>query len=146
MLEQLAIGGLLIITTFIFQAFAFDLIIKRVLWMEKKTLRRFKNIWKSLVFVVIISSISIVLIIDIWLWGAFYLYADILPDLESALYFSATTFTTVGYGDVFLDKSWRLLSSIESMNGFLLFGWATAFLWEMITRIYHKEGKALERR
>lgn len=50
-----------------------------------------------------------------------------LPDFESALYFSATSFTTLGYGDVVLDPKWRLFGAIERANGLLLFGWSTAF-------------------
>jgi hypothetical protein len=35
-----------------------------------------------------------------------------LPDLESALYFSVVKFTTLGYGDLVLTDSGRILSAI----------------------------------
>ena len=36
-----------------------------------------------------------------------------MPDLQSALYFSAVTYTTTGYGDLVLPKEWRLVGAIE---------------------------------
>jgi voltage-gated potassium channel Kch len=37
----------------------------------------------------------------------YYLWSDAIPDLASALYFSAVTYTTTGYGDVVLPQQWR---------------------------------------
>lgn len=146
LLEQLMIGGVMIMITFVFQAICFDFIIKRMPLVERGAIRLFRPIWKSCVFIVIISSICSVMIFEIWMWALFYMTIDVLPDLETALYFSNSAFTTVGFGDVYLGKDWRMISSIEAMNGFLLFGWSTAFIWEMVTHIYHKEGSALERK
>ena len=66
--------------------------------------------------------------IEIWLYAGLYLLASALPDLETALYFSTASFTTVGYGDIVLAPDWRIVGAIESANGLLLFGWSTAFL------------------
>ncbi len=144
MIIQLIIGAILIALTVVFQAFSFDLIIKKVQWLEKTALRKQKGIWKAAILAIVALGVSCVLIVEIWIWGLFYLVIGVMPDLESTLYFSTTTFTTVGYGDVVLERDWRLLSSIESLNGFLLFGWSTAFIFEIVSRIYRKEGKAIE--
>lgn len=143
---QLFIGGIIIMITFIFQAICFDFIIKRMPFVKRIAIRFAKPIWKSCVFTVIISAICTIIILEIWFWALFYLAIDVMGDLESALYFSTSAFTTVGFGDIYLEKDWRMISAIESMNGFLLFGWSTAFIWEMVTHIYHKEGSALERK
>ena len=47
--------------------------------------------------------------------------------MEEAVYFSAITLATTGYGEVTLDATWRLVSTLEGVNGILLFGWTTAF-------------------
>lgn len=44
------------------------------------------------------------------------------------------TFTTLGYGDIVLGPEWRLLSGIEAINGIVLFGWSTAFLFAIVQR------------
>ena len=65
---------------------------------------------------------------EIWLWAVTFMQIDAVPDLESALYFSTVTATTVGYGDLVLEHNWRLLGSFEAMSGILVFGISTAFL------------------
>ena len=53
-----------------------------------------------------------------------------------SLYFSTVTFTTVGYGDIVLDREWRQLASFEAVNGWIIFGWATALIMAVIQRLY----------
>ena len=63
--------------------------------------------------------------------------------LEAALYFSTSAFTTLGMGDVVLSDEWRLMGSIEAANGFLLFGWSTAFIFEVMSQLYRKEAEVI---
>ena len=56
-------------------------------------------------------------------------------DFETALYFSASTFTTLGYGDVVPAPDHRLLAGIEGVMGLILIGWSTAILVSVTTRI-----------
>jgi hypothetical protein len=51
----------------------------------------------------------------------------------------------LGYGDVVLDRQWRLFGAIEGANGLLLFGWSTAFLFDIIRRLRTLEEGWLER-
>ena len=67
-----------------------------------------------------------------------------LSDLEEALYFSTVTFTTLGYGDVVLQPSWRLLASFQSVNGIIMFGWTTAVIVALVQRILVHESSAVE--
>ncbi|MCH7812351.1 MAG: two pore domain potassium channel family protein [Chloroflexi bacterium] len=68
-------------------------------------------------------------------WAAVYLAVGAIPDLETALYFSTVTFTTLGYGDVTLDAGWRLLASLQGANGTIMFGWTTALVMAVIHRM-----------
>lgn len=54
-------------------------------------------------------------------------------DFETALYFSASTFTTLGYGDVIPAPDHRLLAGIEGVMGLILIGWSTAILVSITT-------------
>ncbi len=73
--------------------------------------------------------------VEIWLYAAVYLYGGALADFEEALYFSTSTYATIGYGDVVLPSGWRLLGAIEGATGIILLGWPTAFFVAIVGRI-----------
>ena len=78
-------------------------------------------------------------ILEIMLWALCYLYIKPQPTLDSleeAFYFSAVTFTTLGYGDITLDSEWRILSGIQAINGILLIGWSTAFIFAVLQKTW----------
>jgi hypothetical protein len=83
---------------------------------------------RTMAMIATVLLIFIVHGIEIWLWALVYIAVGALPDIESALYFSTTTFSTIGYGDVVLSSDWRLLGSLEGIGGLLLIGWSTAYL------------------
>jgi hypothetical protein len=74
-------------------------------------------------------------VLEIWLWAGAYVLTGAMPELQTALYFSSSTFSTLGYGDVVLDPAWRLFGSLEAVNGLLLIGWSTAYLVAASTRL-----------
>jgi hypothetical protein len=63
---------------------------------------------------------------------------------ESALYFSASSYATVGYGDVVLPSSWRMLGPLESIIGVLMCGISVGVLFATITRLVNREGRPLQ--
>jgi len=87
----------------------------------------------------VISAVVLVMflaaLLEAGTWAAVYLAVGALPDLETALYFSTVTFTTLGYGDVTLDAGWRLLASLQAANGTIMFGWTTALVMAVIHRM-----------
>jgi len=40
----------------------------------------------------------------------------------------------LGYGDIVLNESWRLLSAVQAANGIIMFGWTTALIIVAIRR------------
>jgi voltage-gated potassium channel len=69
---------------------------------------------------------------EIFLWAGYYDTTGYLPDFVTSLYFSMTTYSTLGYGDVVLKGSARLSSGIESLVGLLMIGWSTALLIRVV--------------
>jgi hypothetical protein len=84
--------------------------------------------------------------IEIWLYAVVFLLLGTLPDFETALYFSTSTFSSVGYGDVVLPVRWRLFGAIEAPNGLILIAWSTAFLISLMSRLRALEHDWLEDR
>lgn len=69
------------------------------------------------------------------LWAGTSVIVGAIPDWESAIYFSIVTYTTLGYGDITLDPSWRLMASFQAGNGTIMFGWSTAWIISFIQRV-----------
>jgi hypothetical protein len=132
MLSQLTYGAVLITITVLIHAVCLDGIIKlwRAISMEIKAR------WRVIAFSLVVIGIFSAHVIEIWVWAIFYFFVEEIQTWESALYFSTSSFTTVGYGDLILSEEWRLLGSIEAINGMILFGWSTAFIFAGVRDIY----------
>ena len=72
--------------------------------------------------------------VEIAVWALFYWWQGCLPDAESAFYFSGITYTTVGYGDLILPPSWRMLAPIEALTGILMCGLSTGLFLAVLQR------------
>jgi hypothetical protein len=79
--------------------------------------------------------------LEIFAWGLFYFWTQSMPDLHSAIYFSAVTYTTTGYGDLVLPKEWRLVGAVEALTGVLMCGWSTGFFFAVVSRMYQSTVK-----
>ncbi len=71
----------------------------------------------------------------IWIFAFTYWGLGAVQDLESALYFSTISYSTVGYNDIHILAEWRLLGAFESILGIFLLGWSTALFFRMLGRI-----------
>jgi hypothetical protein len=69
------------------------------------------------------------------LWAGTYRWLGALPDSKSALLYSLGAMTTYGHEDLYLSPHWRLMGALEALNGMLLFGLTTAFLYGMIQKV-----------
>jgi hypothetical protein len=97
--------------------------------------------WPSTSLFVMVAAWLIVLhLSEVTVWALFYLWKGAMPDLQAALYFSAVTYTTTGYGDLTLPEGWRIVGGIEALTGILMCGWSTAFFFAVVNRLY--EAKA----
>ena len=75
-------------------------------------------------------------LIQITLWALLYSWKGAMPDLTSAVYFSAVTYTTTGYGDLVLPEAWRLVGAVEALTGILMCGLSTGFFFAVVSRSY----------
>lgn len=66
------------------------------------------------------------------LWAALYWMLGALPDGKSALLYSLGAMTTYGHEPFYLAEHWRLMGTLEALNGMILFGLTTAFLYAAI--------------
>ena len=98
-----------------------------------ETTRRFLR-WTWL-FTRVAAWMVLLHLVEIGVWAWYYVWAGAIPDAASALYFSAVTYTTTGYGDVVLPETFRLLAALEALTGILMCGWSTGFFFAVASRM-----------
>lgn len=70
------------------------------------------------------------------IWVAAFRLLGALPDTKSAMLYSLSAMTTYGHANLFLKAPWQMMGAIEALNGMLLFGLTTAFLFAMIQKVW----------
>ena len=97
--------------------------------------RKNAKVYYALLIVFLFSGIMFLHIVETSLWATYYYTRGHFSDFETSLYFSLTSYTTIGYGDVLLPQRWRLLGAIEGVTGVLLCGISTAFIFAVMTAL-----------
>ena len=69
---------------------------------------------------------------EITIWALVFVFCGEFARLAGAFHHSATNYTTLGYGDVVMTPSWRLLGPLEAADGMLMFGVSTAIIVSVI--------------
>lgn len=75
-------------------------------------------------------------LVEIALWAGYYAWKEALPSLEASFYFSSVTYATIGYGDIVLPETWRLLAAMEGLTGILMCGWSGAFFFVVVSKLH----------
>jgi|SRR5215469_15050062 len=131
---QLVVAVLLLILTLSLQCVGVAGLIewlKRVVPRDTPSFRPIRS-----AALVVESSVAIIILhgLVILLWAAFY-RMQCFSSWELAFYFSASSYATVGYGDVVLSSNWRLLGPLESVTGVLMCGVSVCLLFSLVSRL-----------
>src|ERR1700751_5233109 len=104
---------------------------------REKTLGRIgTNSWIDIgIFLRVILYASLAHITEVALWAVLFIICGEFPDFGTAFYHSAVNYSSLGYGDVIMTPSWRLLGPLETANGVLLFGVTTAMIIAVLQRL-----------
>ena len=108
-------------------------------WSVHRTLRSARRAHERVRLVLVMMATVTVLmaahLIEVLIWGLFYIGLDVAPKAEDAFYFAFVNYTTLGYGDILPVAHWRALGPFTAMNGVLLFGWSTAVIFDILRRV-----------
>ena len=89
---------------------------------------------------VVKSTVAIIILhgLVILLWASFY-RTRCFPSWEFAFHFSASSYATMGYGDLILSYNWRLLGPPEEITGVLMHGISVSVLFALVTRLLDRD-------
>jgi hypothetical protein len=108
----------------------------QLLRLEKKHGRVRKTLWDDALVVFRVTAIALVAhLTEIAVWAQLFVMCGEFTDFGTAYYHSAVNYTTLGYGELVMTASWRLLGPLEATNGMLLFGVTTALIFTVILRL-----------
>jgi voltage-gated potassium channel len=132
---QLIIGTAMVVLTVIMHLLGLSVLIAGTNRHSRRLQTDRALIRQMLVLVGVSFGLFVLHSIEIWSYAALYYTVSATRTFEDALYFSTATYATIGYGDLVLSKSWRVLGAIEGANGVILLGWSTAFFISIVARI-----------
>jgi hypothetical protein len=113
-------------------------VIRRMGRLSKKKDYFAKALGAEMLIIRLIVFLLLLHLAEAAVWAAVYRIGGLLTSIETAMYFSLTSFATLGYGDVVLSGSWRLLGPLEALVGVLMMGWSTGIIVTVILRSYAK--------
>jgi len=135
MLLNFFFAGILVVITVTTHAVGFSAIIRLMRRSHPLAMSGFRTV--TFLVICLTCWLLLVHLVEIVVWGLFYLWQGYLPDVESAVYFSGVTYTTVGYGDIVLPKPWRMFAALEALTGILMVGLSTGLFFAIINRWIH---------
>jgi hypothetical protein len=89
---------------------------------------------------VVIGGVLVAHLVEVTLYAATYYFCEVLGGIGHIdglteggaldhFYFSITTFTTLGIGDVHPRGALRLIAGVGSLNGLVMIGWSASFTY-----------------
>jgi voltage-gated potassium channel len=112
-----------------------------IFWVRRAVagdLRRLGPFRSTALVVQLTAAVIVLHGVLILFWAGCYRWLC-LTSWESALYFSASSYATVGYGEVVLPSNWRMLGPLESIIGVLMCGISVSVLFATVTRLVSRE-------
>lgn len=129
------VGACAVLCTIFIHALAVNATVSFVRY-EKKLGRVGIASWIDVAIVVLTMSIALAAhLFEIALWAVLFVICREFPEFGTAYYHSAVNYTTLGYGDLIMTPSWKLLGPIEAADGMLMFGVSTAIVFAVIQRL-----------
>lgn len=93
---------------------------------------------------VLVFAVGLYIVGEVWGYGAL-VYVEPIKDanahsLASYVYFSFTSYTSLGIGDIYPQGMLRLLTGIEGLLGLLMIGWTASFLYLEMRAFWRVQG------
>jgi hypothetical protein len=133
MISKLLLAGLLMALCVVVHAIGLTAAIR---WLRSRPMPAQQGFGPATITLVAVAGWTVLMhLLEIAGWALCFAWSSAMPDLQSAFYFSAVTYTTTGYGDLVLPEDWRLVGGVEALTGILMCGWSTGFFFAVVSRM-----------
>ena len=110
-------------------------ILRRLVRLHLERFLLFVHLDRVIVPMGVVLGLFVVHGAEIWLYALTYRAMGLTDSLEEALFISTSSYSTIGEAAGLLPAEWRLVGVLEGVNGMLLIGWSTAFLFQLLDHI-----------
>ena len=125
----------LIVLTVLAHTFGLALIREQVVLPLSARLGRHRTSFLlAALMAVVVMLVTFLHAMEAGAWAVAYVALGARADFASAMLYSLSAMTTFGHAEIFLAAHWRLMGAIEALNGVMLFGLTTAFLFAVLQR------------
>jgi hypothetical protein len=133
--RPLAVGSIAVLCTIFIHALA---VVATVNFFRYERKRGRTGIGLSVDIAIVALTIAFAFVahlLEIALWAVLFVICGEFKEFAGAYYHSAVNYSTLGYGDVIMSQSWKLLGPLEAADGALMFGVSTAMVFAVIQRV-----------
>lgn len=127
----------LILLTVVIHAYSLGLLDKEVA-ARISSVGRSRPRWSGSMFVIGGTAVSATFLhgVEAAIWAGAYRLLGALPEIKSAMLYSLSAMTTYGHENLHLAPHWQMMGALEALNGLILFGLTTAFLFTVMQRAW----------
>lgn len=127
----------LIVLSVVIHAYVLGLLNKKIMAAPGIGLRRGEFSAGS-IFVVggTVLSVTILHAFEGAIWAVAYRLLGTMPDDKSAMLYSLSAITTYGHENLHLEPRWQMMGALEALNGCIMFGLTTAFLFTVMRKVW----------
>jgi len=99
---------------------------------------RLRNLSGASMFVMGATALSAAILhgLEGGIWAGAYRLLGALQDNKTAMLYSLNAMTSYGHDGVLLERRWQMLGALEALNGWILFGLTTAFLFTVMQKAW----------
>jgi hypothetical protein len=92
--------------------------------------------WRDVAIVASATLLALIAhLVEVTIWAVVLYSCGEFARLAAAFYHSAVNYTSLGYGDIVMSNSWKLLGPLETANGMLMFGVSTAIIFAVMQQL-----------
>lgn len=78
---------------------------------------------------------------EIMIWAYALVFANLVTNIQSAIYFSGSTYTTLGYGSDIMPTAWNSITAVIALSGMFSIAWTTSSLMSMLSAFHPQSFK-----
>jgi hypothetical protein len=134
-MKPLLVGIPMLVSTLVIQAVATVAIVRVVAALIRRG-HAGRSFWLDVAIMMVVLGIALGSVLaQVAAWAAGLMACGEFRDFPTALYHSAVNFTTLGYGDIVMSRTWRLLGPLEAVNGILMCGVSASGIFAVTSRL-----------